>query len=105
MDKKKQTSIFSLKGKKHLVSLDETVRLFERKYIKGLAIHRVSTGIKSLDCALGGGVSAGLYVLGAIPNLGKSTFILQIAQNISKSGTPVLFFSMEMTKKELPPRR
>lgn len=101
MDKKKQTSIFSLKGKKHLVSLDETVRLFERKHIKGLAIHRVSTGIKSLDRALGGGLSAGLYVLGAIPNLGKSTFMLQIAQNISKSGTPVLFFSMEMTKKRI----
>lgn len=103
MKEKNQTSIFSLKGerKKQIDSLDETVRLFKRKYIEGLAIHRVSTGIKSLDRALGGGVSAGLYVLGAIPNLGKSTFVLQIAQNISKSGTPVLFFSMEMSKKRI----
>lgn len=82
-------------------SLKETVQLFDQTHIKALAIHRMSTGMSSLDKALGGGISAGLYVLGAIPNLGKSTFALQIAQNISAKGNPVLFFSMEMNKSRI----
>ena len=101
MDGNKHGRLFSLRECVLLSSLEETVQSFERENIKKLAIRRVSTGMKSLDCVLGGGISAGLYVLGAIPNLGKSTFVLQIAQNISSSGTPVLFFSMEMTKKRI----
>lgn len=88
-------------NQKNLRSLKETVQSFERNNIKKFAIRRISTGMKNLDRALGGGISAGLYVLGAIPNLGKSTFTLQVAQNISNSGTPVLFFSMEMTERRI----
>ena len=56
----------------------------------------VKTGIKKLDEMLGGGFSPGFAVLGAISNLGKSTFALQLAANIVKQGTPVMFFSLEM---------
>lgn len=90
-----------MQNEKKLSSLTETVRLFDREKIDSLLIHRLSTGIKSLDRALGGGISPGLYVLGAIPNLGKSTLALQIAQNISAGGTPVLFFSMEMPRERI----
>ena len=84
-----------------LTSLQETVRLFDRKHMNTLQIRRYPTGMHRLDRALGGGISAGMYILGAIPNLGKSTFALQIAQNLSASGIPVLFFSMEMTKNRI----
>ncbi len=84
-----------------LTSLQETVRLFDRKHMNTLQIRRYPTGMRRLDRALGGGISAGMYILGAIPNLGKSTFALQIAQNLSASGIPVLFFSMEMTKNRI----
>lgn len=37
----------------------------------------------------------GLYVLGAISSLGKTTFIHQMADQLAKAGEHVLFFSLE----------
>lgn len=57
----------------------------------------ISTGFPSLDEKLGGGLLPGLYVLGAVSSLGKSTFSLQMAENIAaRDKRPVLYFSMEM---------
>lgn len=61
----------------------------------------ISTGFKNLDEQIGGGIYAGLYVLGAISSLGKTTLIHQIADNIARAGTPVLYFSLEMSRLEL----
>ena len=54
------------------------------------------TGFPALDESLGGGFTSGLHCLGAISSLGKSTFVQQIAENMSASGIPVLLFSLEM---------
>ena len=43
----------------------------------------------------------GLYVLGAISSLGKTTFIHQMADQLAKAGEHVLFFSLEQTCLEL----
>ncbi len=43
----------------------------------------------------------GLYVLGAVSSLGKTTFVLQMADNLAESGKHVLFFSLEQTGFEL----
>ena len=43
----------------------------------------------------------GLYVLGAISSLGKTTFIHQMADQLVKAGEHVLFFSLEQTCLEL----
>lgn len=59
---------------------------------------RLGTGFEQLDRLLGGGIAPGITVLGAISNLGKSTWVLQIAQNVAKNGTPVLYVSLEMPK-------
>ncbi len=59
------------------------------------------TGFSQLDKKMGGGLYAGLYVLGAVPTLGKTTFILQIADQIAEQKKPVLFFSMEQSRLEL----
>lgn len=61
----------------------------------------IETGFKSLDEELDGGLYEGLYVIGAISSLGKTTFCLQIADNIAKRGQDVLIFSLEMAKNEL----
>lgn len=61
----------------------------------------IPTGISSLDKALDGGLYAGLYVIGAVSSLGKTTLALQIADNIARQGRPVLFVSLEMAKTEI----
>lgn len=43
----------------------------------------------------------GLYVLGAISSLGKTTFVHQLADQLVKAGEHVLFFSLEQTCLEL----
>lgn len=59
------------------------------------------TGFKCVDELLGGGLYAGLYIVGAISSLGKTTFCLQIADQLAKAGQDVLIFSLEMAKREL----
>lgn len=61
----------------------------------------ISTGFKSLDSVLYGGFFTGLYILGAVSSLGKTSLALQIASNIAERGQDVLFFSLEMSKREL----
>lgn len=61
----------------------------------------VSTGLKPLDDILDGGLFPGLYVIGAVSSLGKTTLALQIADNIASSGGDVLIFSLEQGKNEL----
>lgn len=70
---------------------------FTKSQIHKLQSCRIKTGFDNLDAMLGGGIAPGLIVLGAVSSLGKSTFALQMAQNMSAQGTVVLFFSMEMT--------
>lgn len=61
----------------------------------------ISTGFAGVDEALDGGLYAGFYVVGAISSLGKTTFCLQLADQIAKQGRDVLIFSLEMARDEL----
>lgn len=61
----------------------------------------IPTGFPSLDRLLDGGLYAGLYVIGAITSLGKSTFTLQVADNIAARGHDVIFIALEMSRQEL----
>lgn len=58
------------------------------------------TGFDNLDAELGG-VFPGLNVLGSITGGGKTTFTLQLADNMARLGDHVLFFSLEQSKMEL----
>ena len=69
-----------------------------RKSREGQAI---KTHITSLDERLDGGLYPGLYFMGAVSALGKTTLALQIADNIAKSGHEVLIYSLEMSRSEL----
>lgn len=60
----------------------------------------ILTGFQNFDEAQGG-LSSGLYVLGATPSLGKTTLLVQMADNIAKSGNAVLYFSLEQSRLEL----
>lgn len=59
------------------------------------------TGFHKLDDILDGGLYAGLYIIGAITSLGKTTLALQMADQIAKKGRDVLIFSLEMARSEL----
>ena len=58
------------------------------------------TGFANLD-AQAGGLYAGLYVLAAISSLGKTSFALQLADQLAERGSDVLFFSLEQSRLEL----
>lgn len=61
----------------------------------------IPTGFSPLDNILDGGLYAGLYIIGAISSLGKTTFCLNVADNIAQAGHDVLIFSLEMARNEL----
>lgn len=61
----------------------------------------ISTGFNNLDAVLDGGLYEGLYIVGAISSLGKTTLITQMADNIAQNGNDVLIFSLEMARAEL----
>ena len=76
-----------------------------QEFINGISASvntpHISTGYKSLDKALDGGLYEGLYIFGAISSLGKTTFLIQMADQIAQQGQDVLFFSLEMARTEL----
>lgn len=59
-----------------------------------------STGFKNLDKEING-VVPGLYVLGAISSLGKTTYITQLADQMASRGEHIIFFSLEQSRFEL----
>ena len=61
----------------------------------------ISTGFPTLDTVLDGGLYEGLYIVGAISSLGKTTLFTQICDQIAQNGNDVLIFSLEMARTEL----
>ena len=59
------------------------------------------TGLKAFDEMLGGGLYPGLYVIAAATGFGKSTFCLQLADELAAKGNDVVYFSLEMSQDEL----
>ena len=73
-----------------------------QEYIKASAsMPAIDTGFKLLNTILDGGLYPGLYIMGAISSLGKTTFCLQMADQIAQRGQDILIFSLEMSKYEL----
>ncbi len=61
----------------------------------------IKTGFPILDNVLDGGLYEGLYAVGAISSLGKTTFCLNIADQIAAQGHDVYIFALEMSKFSL----
>ena len=69
--------------------------------VKAEAQTRISTGISELDRVLGGGLVKGMVVLlGGDPGIGKSTLLLEAADNLSVQG-PVLYVSGEESNSQI----
>lgn len=74
---------------------------YQRQRETNSSCPRISTGFTKLDEVLGGGIRPGLFFLGAITSIGKSTLVMQIADHIAKQGRDVLIFALEMSRFEL----
>lgn len=82
-----------------------SVTYYLKEFINGIGksadTPAISTGFVYLDDLLDGGLYEGLYILGAVSSLGKTTLIHQIADNIARNGNDVLYISLEMARTEL----
>lgn len=61
----------------------------------------IPTGFPALDKILDGGFYPGLYIMGAISSLGKTTLALQLGDTAARAGHDVLIFSLEMSRAEV----
>lgn len=61
----------------------------------------VPTGIGPLDELLDGGFTPGITTIGARMGNGKTSLVLQIADNMTNQGVDVLWFSLDMTMETL----
>jgi replicative DNA helicase len=76
-------------------------RLDELHKKKG-SLRGVPSGFRDLDEKLAGMQDSNLLILASRPGVGKTTFALNIAQNVAvREKLPVGFFSLEMSKEEL----
>ena len=64
----------------------------------------IKTGFTDMDAMLSGLKGGDLVILAARPSMGKTSFALNIAENVALMGVPTLIFSLEMDKESLTKR-
>ena len=93
-DNKASIETFKSVLKNHLKEINEILK--SPNVIRGLP-----SGFYELDRLTSGFHGGELTVIGARPGMGKTAFALNIAYNVASQGKKVLFFSLEMSKKQL----
>lgn len=93
-DNKASIETFKSVLKNHLKEINEILK--SPDVIRGLP-----SGFYELDRLTSGFHGGELTVIGARPGMGKTAFALNIAYNVASQGKKVLFFSLEMSKKQL----
>jgi replicative DNA helicase len=78
----------------HLV---EQTKIFKERGIKANGITGTPTGYANLDNITKGWHPGDMIVIGARPSVGKTAFALNLLYQVAKKGTPVIFFSLEMS--------
>lgn len=81
--------------------LDELVAEWRLAYQTKVPVTGTMTRFTTLDSALHGFWPGQLILLAARPGVGKSTLAQNIAENMVDSGDSVLFFTLEMSRREL----
>ena len=92
-----------LAGVVHIKDLvTESFATIERIYEKKETYTGVPSGFRDLDDKTSGFQSSDLIIIAGRPAMGKTSFALNIAQFAAQEAkTPVLFFSLEMSKESL----
>lgn len=85
--------------------LEDTLDRLEILYNHGGDVTGTPTGYVDFDELTSGLQPSALYVVGARPGMGKTSFALGMAAHAAmEAGQPVLFFSLEMSRVELASR-
>lgn len=89
----------------HATRPDNTLTYLGTEMFKEIEIfqNKIPTYFNKLDAkeALNGGFYSGLYIIGAVSGLGKTSLALQIADQVAAHGNDVIFFSLEQSRLEL----
>lgn len=81
---------------------DDLTKVLEESWSKGVEKDLISTGIKELDDMLNGGLAPNnLYVLGAAPGTGKTSFAQQVILEALKKDLGVMFISLEIKTEKV----
>src|SRR4051794_31192561 len=63
---------------------------------------RTASGIEEFDRVLGGGIVPGsLVLIGGAPGIGKSTIVMQMADQLGRNGAKVLYVSGEESERQI----
>lgn len=103
-----EKSIFNVTGaihKKNYKGLDamlvKAVTEIETNRHKQQDISGVTSGYRAVDKITHGWQNTDLVILAARPGVGKTALALNLARNAANAGTPVAFFSLEMSEGQL----
>ncbi len=78
--------------------------MLELEEREGATFGGLPTGFVELDRMTHGLRPGNLVIVAGRPGMGKTSFALNIAQNVAKKGIPVGLFSLEMSRQELTTR-
>jgi|GEM_PF-6139626 len=84
-------------------AVEKALTAYEQRRLKGVDQAAMSTGIRKLDRALGGGIRpARLYTVAGRPGMGKTSMALEILYNLAVlQGRPCLYVNLEQPAQEL----
>lgn len=77
------------------------LREIDERRERGGKLAGLSTGFEDTDRITGGLEPGQMVILAARPSVGKTALALNIADHVASTGTPVIFFTLEMTGQEL----
>jgi len=96
----KKIEEIDIKLNKKIIGINE-VDLALDSFFKKEDMGIIKTGFGKLDTQIGGLYKGSLYVIGGVPAVGKTTYALNIINNICKQKYKVLIVSLEMPYREV----
>lgn len=99
-DRKERQGFYSLRD-----IVKDNFKVLEELYEKKQSITGTSTHYADLDHMTSGFQAGDLIIIAGRPSMGKTSFAMNIAENVSiDGGKPVAVFSLEMSKEQLAQR-